>query len=245
MIVVVPVDPPRAECVSPRFELPDELEADATALYEAAVTDVLRTVTESGGKLLVNYRDDETLPAVDGSDEPLEACRSLVADGVPDVDAVRFERQVGSTVSARIGNTVTHLLEEEDEGIVGVLDPLAPLVRRSEVDGAAMTARRHEVALGSDGAGGVYLSVFADTIDFADAYVPPALSTLAERARAAERSIGFGPIVPRIATEAGLAATIATIDARRAAANPVPEATAAVVEERNLETPDGVTVIRA
>lgn len=245
MIVVLPVDPPWRECVPTWFDVPAELtDADLTALYEAAVTDVIRTVAESGGKPLVNYRDAETLPAVDRPDEAEAACRALVADAVGDTDAVRFERQVGSTVSARVGNTVTHLLETEEAGIVGVLDPLAPLVRRSDVDGAAMTARRTDVVLGSDGAGDVYLSVFADPIDFEDAYESPALSTLAERARAADRSIGFSPIVPRIATEAGLAATVATIDARRAAETPVPEATAAVIEERDIETPDGVSITR-
>lgn len=245
MIVVVPVDPPWPECAPTWFDHPDELaDADVTALYEAAVTDVVRTVEHSGGKLLVNYRDGASLPAVDRTDEPAAACRELVADAVADIDAVRFERQVGSTVSARIGNTVTHLLEEEEAGTVGILDPLAPLVRRSDVDGAAMTARRREVVLGSDGGGGVYLSVFADTIDFENAYEPPALSTLAERARAADNSIGFSQIVPRIATTAGLAATVATIDARRVAETPVPEATATVIEELDIETADGVTITR-
>jgi hypothetical protein len=62
--------------------------------------------------------------------------------------AVRFERKVGSSRSARVGNTVTHLLEEENAQSVGVLEPTVPLVNRTEIDGAAMSLRRHELVHG-------------------------------------------------------------------------------------------------
>lgn len=245
MIVVVPVEPPWEECLAWSLEATDDRpDAGVTALYEAAVTDVIRTVRASGGRLLVNYRDEETLPSVDRTADAAAACRALVDDAVSDPEEVRFERQIGSTVAARIGNTVTHLLEQEDAGIVGVIDPLTPLVSRAEIDGAAMSARRNDVVLGSDGAGDVYLSVFAEPIDFDGAYDSPALATLAERAATADRAIGFAPTVPRIATTAGLAATIATIDARRAAKVSIPEATASVLDEWGFHTDDGVSIDR-
>lgn len=235
MIVVLPVSPPWSECVSPRFsiEAPDASNALET-LYEAAVADVASVAEASSGQLLVNYRDEETLPETDRSDDPVEACRALVDDVVG--EDVRFERQVGSTPAARLGNTVTHLLEQEEAAAVCVLDPLAPLVRRSDVDGVPMKVRRDSVILGPDGTGDVYLAAFTDPIDFTDACDSPVLSTLADRAREADRPIGFTPTVPRVTTDAGIAATSAAIDARRAANEPIPEATAAALED--LEFPN-------
>src|SRR6056297_551474 len=114
MIVVVPVDPPWRECVQRSLDLPAELsDDDATALYEAAVTDVVRTVQASAGQLLVNHRDRETLPSVDRTDDPADTAHTVVTDALSDPNEVRFERQIGSTVSARIGNTVTPLLDRE------------------------------------------------------------------------------------------------------------------------------------
>ncbi|WP_247000185.1 hypothetical protein [Halosolutus gelatinilyticus] len=235
MIIVVPVDPPRDGLVlSSLVDRTPVSESEAVALYEAAATDVLRAAASSGGDLLVNYRDAEALPDDHANGDPEAEIRALAADALPDVENVRFERQVGSTRAARVGNTVTHLLEREDAQSVGVLEPTAPLVARMELDGAAMTLRRHDVVLGPSTAGGVYFAGFAETIDFTDAYDAPALSTLSARAEEADRSLGFAPTLPTIETEAGLCATIAGLDARSTTDRPGGETTAAIVEELGL-----------
>ncbi len=245
MIVVVPVEPTESSRHLPELVAGSVVSrGEATELYAAAVTDVVRAVESSGGSLLVNYRDGSANTS-DGDENPETASRELVTEGLSEPDAPRFERQVGSNTAARIGNTVTHLLEREDARSVSVLEPTAPLIRRTEIDGVAMATRRNDVVLGANGAGGVYLSAFATTIDFAGAYDAPALATLAERAGAAELAIGFAPAVPTIDTEAGLATTIATIDARAAAGKPVPEATARTIDDLGLFTPDGRSLVRS
>ena len=247
MIVVVPVDPPREGLVlSPLVDETPLSAADARALYEAAVADVCWAVAESGGDLLVNYRDAETLPdefAGDGGDPETEV-RELVADalgedavaGTGDAEDgdVRFERQVGSSRAARMGNTVTHLLEREGADSVGVLEPTVPLVRRTEIDSTAMSVRRHEVVLGPSSEGRTYLAGFGEPIDFTDAYATPEVTTLAARATDAGFSVGFAPMLPTIGTPAGLRTTIALLEARRLAEQPGSEATAAVIDELGL-----------
>ncbi|MCU4740328.1 hypothetical protein [Natronoglomus mannanivorans] len=255
MIVVVPVDPPRDGLVLSSLAETTPLSLpDARRLYEAATADVVRTVVSSGGELLVNYRDEETLPMDDGvGDEETETdaeteVRTLVTDAlgedVLEAEDVRFERQVGSTRAARVGNTVTHLLEEEDHASVGVLEPTTPLVARTEIDGAAMTIRRNEVVLGPAPAGRVYFACFAEPIDFTDAYATPELGTLATHGADAGLNVGFAPMLPTVATEADLCSTIAGLEARRAAGRPVPEATAAVVDELGIVVEDGPTIVR-
>ncbi|WP_290818838.1 hypothetical protein [Halovivax sp.] len=245
MIVVVPVDPPVDGLACRSLAAADVVsEAEAADLYRAAAADAVSAVAMSGGELLVNYRDDETLPDSVSVGDPETACRSMIEDALADLEDVRFERQVGSTPSARIGNTVTHLLEREDASSVAVLEPTAALIRRTEIDGVAMSMRRHEVVLGPDGAGSNYLSAFSEPIDFADAYEQPTLSRLARRGVDAGHSVGFAPTVPTIADERGLAATIVAIEAWRAAGRPVPESTAATVDELELETADGRSISR-
>lgn len=226
MLVVVPIDPARDR--TPLPGLGDLLAPDdRRRVYEAAAADVARAVAGSGGDLLVNYRVED-----DGGSE--EAARKMLAEA--NLAETRFERQVGSTRSARMGNTVTHLLREEGETSVGVLEPTAPLVARTEVDGAAMKIRRNDVVLGPGSNGAVYLAAFGEPIDFADAYAPSELSTLARRAADDDLGIGFAPMLPTVGTEAGLRSTVAGIEARRAAGQPVPAATAGVVEDLNLGT---------
>ncbi|TYT62154.1 hypothetical protein [Natrialba swarupiae] len=236
MIVVVPVDPPWDGLALPSLvETTPLTESEASLLSEAATADVLRAAAASGGDLLVNYRDEGTLPDdVDVGEEPEDAIRDLAADALEGLEEVRFERQVGSTRSARIGNTVTHLLEREEVGTVGVLEPTASLVGRSDIDGAAMGLRRHDVVLGPSSGGRVSFAGFTDTIDFAEAYATPALSTLARRTRAAGLDLGFAPVIPSVATESGLCATVAALEAREIAGRPGGEATAATIEELGL-----------
>ncbi|SDQ92888.1 DUF2064 domain-containing protein [Natronobacterium texcoconense] len=246
MIVVVPVDPPREGLVlSELVESTLLSETEAVRLYEAAVIDVVRTAVDSGGNLLVNYRDEETLPekaADEGGDAESEV-RSLVADALEGtdtaIDDVRFERQVGSSKSARVGNTVTHLLEREGPDSVGVLEPTAPTVGRSDVDGAAMALRRHDVVLGPSSDGRTYLAAFTEPIDFEAAYTPPELATLATRVGDAGLGLGFAPAVPTVATPSGLTSTIATLEAQRVAGRLGATATAAVVDDIGLCVGDG------
>lgn len=241
MIVVAFVDPPETG----RRYVQSLIDADlldpteARILYEGAVTDVLRVARESSGAVLVNYSEPDEVS------DPEERVRALVSAAIDDTDDVRYERQVGSSRSARVGNTVTHLLEREAEVSVAVLEPTVPLVRRSDVDGVMMSVRRNDVVLGSNAAGDVYLSAFSDSVDFTDAYEPPALATLTQRASADDLAVGFAPTVPTIDTEAGLAATIATIEARDAAGKPIPTAIAETIEDLGLQTNDGRSITRA
>ena len=241
MIVVVPVDPPRSGLVLSALAEETPLPADATAsLYEAAVTDVLRAVADSGGDLLVNYRDEETLPESHVDGDPEAEVRTLAGGALEDVSTVRFERQVGSTRSARVGNTVTHLLQREGVDGVAVLEPTVPLVRRAEIDSAAMSMRRYDVVLGPSSGGRTYLGGFTDSVDFTDAYAGPELATLARRTADADLRLGFAPALPSLTAESGLCSTIATLEARQVAGRPGGEATAAVIDELGLEVdPDG------
>ncbi|WP_408959072.1 hypothetical protein [Natrinema sp. 74] len=236
MIVVVPVDPPREGLVlSSLVETTPLSDAEAVSLYEAAVADVLRAVAGSGGDLLVNYRDAETLPEADADGDPEAEVRALALEALGEDADVRFERQVGSSRSARIGNTVTHLLEREGAQSVGVLEPTVPLVNRTEIDGAAMSLRRHDVVLGPSSEGRTYFAGFAEPIDFTDAYATPELSTLARCGADADLGVGFSPMLPTVATPAGLRATLAALEARRAAGRPGAAATAALVDELGLQ----------
>jgi len=235
MIVVVPVAPPREGLVlSSLVEQSPLSAAEAVSLYEAAVADVLWAVASSGGDLLVNYRDAETLPDAHAEGDPEAEIRALVLDALGEDAEVRFERQVGSSRAARVGNTVTHLLEREGADSVGVLEPTAPLVARTEIDGAAMSLRRHGVVLGPSERGGTYFAGFAEPIDFTDAYATPALSTLAQRAADDGLGVGFAPMLPTVASPTGLQATVAGLEARQAADRPGAEATAALVDDLGI-----------
>ena len=237
MIVVVPVAPPREGLVlSSLVEQSSLSAAEAVSLYEAAVADVLWAVASSGGDLLVNYRDADTLPDAhaDGDFDPEAEVRALVLDALGEDAEVRFERQVGSSRAARVGNTVTHLLEREGADSVGVLEPTAPLVARTEIDGAAMSLRRHDVVLGPSERGQTYFAGFAEPIDFTDAYATPDLSTLAQQAADDGLGVGFAPMLPTVATPTGLQATIAGLEARQAADRPGAAATAALVDNLGI-----------
>lgn len=238
MIVVVPVDPPRDGLVLQSIAEETPLsDSDARLLYEAAVADVFRVVASSGGDLLVNYRDEETLPeGVAAGEADAEAeVRALAADALGGTDDVRFERQVGSTRAARVGNTVTHLLEREDAQSVGVIEPTAALVARTEIDGAAMSLRRHDVVLGPAPGGRTYFAGFAEPIDFEDVYAPPELATIADRAAAADLGIGFAPMVPTVETPADLVSTIAGIRARKHSQRPGAPTTEAAIDHLGIE----------
>lgn len=247
MIVGIPLDPPRSGLVLQSLvETTPVTDDDATRLYEAAAADVLRAAAESGGDVLVNYRDAETLPeGFDITSEEGEAeARSFVRDVLGDDSDVRFERQVGSTRAARIGNTVTHLLDREGATSVGIVEPTAPLVARTEIDSAAMSLRRYDAVFGPSTGGDVYFASFNAPIDFTDAFDPPAFPTLVDGCREAGLDVGFVSMLPTIETECGLVTTIAGLRARLRAGRPGGEVTTSVLEELELSVGEGGSIER-
>jgi len=232
----VMVDPPRAGFVLPGLAADSPLSAgEAADLYAAMVADVLRAVERSDGDLLVNYRAEEDLPGeyAGGGDAEAEV-RSLATEALADPEAARFEVQVGSSAEARAGNAATHLLSEEDVGLVAVVDPRAPTIRRRDLDKATMSLRRVETVLGPGTGGRLYYHGMTDAIDFEGAYGPPELSTVAGRAAEEGHDVTFAPMHPVVATEADLAALLVVIEARVAAGKPVPEATVEALFDPDL-----------
>lgn len=236
-IHAVLLDPPRPGLVLP--DLPDATPlsaAEAADLYAAMAKDVLRAAERSGGEVLVNYRDEETLPAehVDPERSAEAEVRSLAADALSDPDAARYEVQVGSTRAARAGNTATHLLESEGADSVSILDPRAPTVARTDLDGAAMSLRRDETVLGPAPGGRVYYHGMTDPVDFEGIYDPPELPTVARRAADAGHGVSFAGMHPVVATEEDLVTLLAGLEARVAADAPLPEATLETLYDLDL-----------
>ena len=149
-VVAVLANPPREGLVATGLAESTPLStAEAADLYEALFRDAVLAVHRSGGELLVNYPVDDDLPAAHRTDTAPEAeLRTLVADTLGGTEDVRFERQVGSSFGARAGNTVTHLLREENADSVAVVTPQAPMLSRTVIDSAAMKLRTNEVVLG-------------------------------------------------------------------------------------------------
>lgn len=233
-VVTVPTDPPRPGVVLPELAAASPLsEAEAADLYAAMLKDVLVAVDGSGGDLLVNYRSDDALD-VAGETSAEAAVRAVAADALGDLGDVRFEVQVGSTFAARVGNTVTHLLREEEATSVGVLRPTAPLRVRTLVDGAAMKLRSTPIVLGPAPGGRVHYAAFAETIDFEDAFDPPALTTLTARGRDADHEVDFVAMRPLVADGDDLAGFLSILQSRRRAGRSVPQHMAAAVDDLGL-----------
>lgn len=259
-VIAVLATPPRPGLVLPDLPASSPLTAaEAADLYAASLKDTMLAVERSGGDLLVNYLPDDLITDEywseqsaegDGSagsersaerDRSAEAeVRALAADALDDPDSARYEVQVGSDVAARAGNTVTHLLEEE-EGVqsAAVVPGTAPTLTRKEVDSAAMKLRRAEVVLGPGERGGVYYAGFTDTVDFADAFATPAVETLATRAADAGHDVDFLPGAPRVETGPELASLVALVNARATAELAVPEYTTALLREWGLRVVEG------
>lgn len=237
-ISAVLVDPPRPGLVLPNLVATAPLsDREAATLYAAMAKDVLSAVERSGAELLVNYRDEETLSDEhthnDGTDAET-AVRSLAADALSDPDAARYEVQVGSTPASRAGNTATHLLEEEGADSVSILDPRAPTVVRTDLDGAAMSLRTSETVIGPATGGQVYYHGMTEPIDFDGAYDPPAVSSITRRAADAGHDVAFVSMQPLVETAADLATLLVVIEARVAAGSPVPEATTEALYDLDL-----------
>ena len=249
-VVAVTVDPPREGLVLPALAEESPLsEREAATLYEAMAADAFRAVVESGGDLIVNYRSDDQLPdEFVGSDANAEAeIRDLLGDVLTDEEReeVRVEVQVGSSKHARVGNTVTHLLESEGANSAAVLEPDAPLVGRKHVDSAAMKLRRNPVVLGPSANGRLYFAGFKRPIDFEGAWDAPEVQSVTERALDAGYDVDFLPGQIRVRSESGLASLVASLRARGAADRIAPAYTAAYVDELGLRVAerDGERVV--
>jgi glycosyltransferase A (GT-A) superfamily protein (DUF2064 family) len=246
-VIAVLADPPRPGLVLPRLAETSPLSPAAAAdCYEALLRDTVSAVDASGGDLLVNYRPDEDLPAAfvpDDADAEAEL-RTLVADELGGAADVRFERQVGSTESARAGNTVTHLLREEEVQTAAVVRGTAPFLGRTVVDNAAMKLRRSAVVLGPSTRGRTYYAGFAEPVDFTDALGAGELPTLAERAADAGVDADFLPMGPVVEDETDLRSVLPMLEARRQAGRIVPSNLAAFVTETGLGVDaDGTVVV--
>jgi hypothetical protein len=248
--IAVLCDPPRAGLVLADLAARTPLSpAEAATLYGAALGDVLAAAEASGSDLLVNYRPDDALPDgragdteddasdpdADGDEASAEnEVRAIAREALDEPGAARYEVQVGSTRAARVGNTVTHLLESEGETSVALAEPTAPFLSRGDLDGAAMKLRRSPVVLGPATRGRVYYAGFTDPVDFADADTTRALGSLTERAVAAGHEVDYLSMSPLLETRADLVTALALLDARQRAGRAIPARTAAALDEFGL-----------
>jgi hypothetical protein len=232
-------DPPRPELVLQDVVAETDLtHAEAADLYAAMFKDVCRAVETSGADLLVNYRDDDDLD-VEGEQSAEASLRALTKQALDDPEDVRFEVQVGSTFAARAGNTVSHLLKNDQAKTVGVVTPEATLVGRQQIDSAAMKLRRNDVVLGPASGGRVYYAGFAEPIDFEDVYASPALNTLTDRSADADLEVDFLEMQPLVEGEADLVALLTQIRARQRAGWPIPRETADCLTDLGVTVVDG------
>jgi len=239
--VAVLATPPRPGLVHERLlESTPLTAAEAADLYAAGFRDVCRAAATSGGDLLVNYRADEDLAGgrgdADGTGGGSEAELRAALEAVDEVDAaeVRFEVQVGETFSGRVGNTATHLLENEGVTSVAIATPSAALLTRQRIDQAAMKLRQREVVLGPAPGGRVYYAGFREPIDFDGAYAPPALETLTDRGVDAGLDVDYVPTAPLLETRPDLADLLTLLRARRTAGRNLPVHTAEALASLDL-----------
>ena len=242
--VAVLADPPIAGAVLPA--LPSDLltEAEAVELYEAMLTDVCRAIESSGAELLVNYRSPEQVP---GDVDPEGSIRAVLDDELDAPAEARYEVQVGSTFAARVGNTITHLLDSEGVATAAAVEPTAALLARQQIDSAAMKLRSNDVVLGPTLDGRVYYAGFGDPIDFEDAYATPAVETLAERASESDLRVDFLPTNPVVETRSDLRTAVPVLRSRRRAGRVVPPRTTTRIERFGLrvrETDAGPALVR-
>ena len=246
-VIAVLADPPRAGLALPRLADTSPLtEREAADLYAAMVKDTVRAAERSGGEVLVNYRPDDLIDEQFHGDRSAEAeVRALAKGALESFEDARFETQVGSTVSARAGNTLTHLLEREAVQSAAVVDGLAPTLTRKEIDSAAMKLRRNEVVLGPSQRGRVFFTGFTDTIDFEDAYEAPELETLTRRAADAGHEVDYLPQMTTVETGEDLLTLVSLFESRMTAGRVVPEHTATLLSEWNLrvQVEDGDRVL--
>jgi hypothetical protein len=232
--VAVLANPPREGAVLQGLVDDDVVtKTGAATLYRAMVADVCEAVQSSGAELLVNYRPADQLPV--DVDDPEEALRSLVEEELDDTDEIRYEVQVGSTFAARVGNTVTHLLEREEVQTAAAVTPTAAFLGRQHVDSAAMKLRRSEVVLGPTTDGRVYYAGFSEPIDFSGAYDSPAVESLVSAAGEAELDSDFLPMLPVLESGNDLGTVLPMLRARADAGLRVPLRTAGVLFDLDFD----------
>ncbi|ESP87229.1 hypothetical protein [Candidatus Halobonum tyrrellensis] len=243
-VVAVLADPPRPGLALPELAEESPLsEADAADLYAALLKDTFRAVERSGADLLVNYRPDDLLPDEHVTETASEVeLRTLAGDALADVPDARFEQQVGSTVSARAGNTATHLLREEGAHSVAVVRGTAPLLTRSAIDSAAMKLRSNATVLGPSTRGRTYFAGYTAPVDYEDAFGDDEVETLTRRAADADHDVEFLPLQVAVETTADLRDLLPVLWARVAAERVVPEHTTSFVHDRGLRVRDGELV---
>lgn len=231
-IVVVRADAPIPGNVLPRLVEGTPLtESEAADLYRSALRDVSEAVAGSGADLLVTYRERN------GVDQDVETLlRDVVTPALASPDAVRFEPEVGSTPAARIGNTVTHLLESEGASSAAVLDPTAVLAARPRLDQASMQLRRNDLVLGPAANGEFFYAGFSEPIDFGGIDGRPDIETLVERASDAGLAVTTVEMAPTLRTPVQLQSALPILRTRREAGDPVPVRTVARLEELGLRT---------
>ncbi|WP_458187192.1 TIGR04282 family arsenosugar biosynthesis glycosyltransferase [Haladaptatus sp. NG-WS-4] len=241
--IAVLADPPREGYVLPELAATSPLsESEVTELYAEMLKDTFVAAANSGGELLVNYRSDDAIPAAFESETSSEnELRALVDEALDDTEDVRFEVQVGSTFSARAGNTATHLLEREEVASVAIVDGTTPMLTRKELDSAAMKLRRSEVVVGPAGDGRVYFLGLTDPIDFEAVYTPPEIETVTQRATDAGYEVDFLPAMTSVETGEDLRSLVTLLHARTTAGRIVPVNTTTYLHELGLrvEARDG------
>jgi hypothetical protein len=209
---------------------------EGSTLAAAMIGDAAVGAASSGGDLLVNDPTTDQLP-VDArtGTEPVDELRELLGGALGDLDAVRFEPQVGGSRPERIENTVAHLLDEEDADSVAVLDGRAPTLDRTALDSAAMKLRRSEVVVAPAPGGRVAYVGLTEPLEFADPWTLPAV---VDRAVAAGHDVDFLPMHPRVDDASGLATVVALVRARQVAGRRIPEHTTVAIESLGLEVVD-------
>lgn len=234
---VLAVDPPRPGLALPELTTDGGLGAEAVVrLAEALIQDAAVAAADSGGELLVYHPTDDQLPAAHRTETaPVDELRALLETALPAGDDVRFEPQGGSSAGARVTNAATHLLQEEDEASVAVLDGRAPTLDRAALDSAGMKLRRSEAVIGPAPNGRATYLGLTEPMDLEGAWGPPQLNPLVERAVEAEYGIDFLPMHPRVDGPAGLASVVALIEAWRAAGRRYPSHTAAAIDDLDLQ----------
>lgn len=242
--VAVLADPPLEGAVLPEITGGLLDESEATELYTAMLSDVCRAIESSGADLLVNYRPADHFDATVDPEGELRAVLDEELDAPADA---RYEVQVGSTFAGRVGNTVTHLLDQESVATVAAVTPTAALLARQQIDSAAMKLRSSDVVLGPTLDGRVYYAGFGEAIDFEDAYATPAVETITDRATDAGLNVDFLPTNPVMETASDLTTSIPVVRARRRAGRVVPPRTTTCIEKFGLrvrETDGGPELVR-
>lgn len=263
-VILLVADPPRDGLVLPRIPAETPLtESEATGLYRAMLADTMRAAVRSGSEgLVVNYPPEDLLAEVHRTgDDPADELRAVAEEALDEqhvesrrfeqelgaTEDVRFEPQVGSTFAARVGNAATHILDEEGAATVAAVEGDAPMLLRTDIDSAAMKLRQRDVVVGPSERGRAYFLGLGEPLDFTDAYEPPALETLVDRAVAADREVAFMPQQTKVETGGDLASLVSVLAARRAAGRIVPVFTTAYVEQLGLRVDadgDDVRLVR-